>query len=135
MTYLLDVNALISLALYNHVFHTRVEHWVIALKGKKDTLASSPITELAFVRIMTQLPDIELSVVDAKDLLTQLKARSCIPFVFIADDQEANKLPIWVKTAKQTTDGHLAELAIARGAILATLDHKIPRSFLIPSLA
>jgi hypothetical protein len=36
------------------------------------------------------------------------------------------------KTAKQISDGHLAQLAKANGAILATLDPGIPRAFLIP---
>jgi len=38
----------------------------------------------------------------------------------------------WVKTPKQITDGHLAQLAKANGAILATLDGRIPGAFLIP---
>jgi hypothetical protein len=41
-------------------------------------------------------------------------------------------LSAWVKTAKQTTDGHLAQLAKAKGAILAALDNRIPRAFQIP---
>jgi hypothetical protein len=37
-----------------------------------------------------------------------------------------------VKTPKQTTDGHLVQLAKANGAILATLNAGIPGAFLIP---
>jgi len=29
-----------------------------------------------------------------------------LKFTFVVDDQEVSKLPAWVKTAKQTTDGH-----------------------------
>jgi len=36
-------------------------------------------------------------------------------------------------SAKQTTDGHLAQLAKAKGAVLATLDGKIPGAYLIPA--
>jgi hypothetical protein len=42
------------------------------------------------------------------------------------------RVRIWVKTVKQTTDGHLAQLAKANGAILATLDRGIPGAFQIP---
>lgn len=134
MTYLLDANVLISLALQEHTFNKRVEQWIASLKIKDDTLASSPLTELAFIRVLTQLPDTEMSVADAKNLLARMKLLSRVSFVFIADDQGANHLPAWVQTAQQTTDGHLAELATAHGAVLATLDSKIPRSFVIPSI-
>jgi hypothetical protein len=66
-------------------------------------------------------------------LLTRLKVKKTLKFTFIADDQEVSQLPAWVKTAKQITDGHLAQLAKARGAMLATLDRKIPSSFVIPT--
>ncbi|GAC1661639.1 MAG: hypothetical protein NVS9B4_14140 [Candidatus Acidiferrum sp.] len=52
---------------------------------------------------------------------------------FISDDHDISHLPAWVKTAKQLTDGHLAQLAKANAAILATLDGQIPGAFLIPT--
>ena len=55
-------------------------------------------------------------------------------FLFIHDDVKADRLPSWVKTAKQITDGHLVELAKAHEAILATLDEKIAEAYLIPEL-
>jgi hypothetical protein len=61
-----------------------------------------------------------------------LKSSGNIAFVFIADDHDASRLPAWVKTPKQTTDGHLAQLAKANAAVLATLDRGIPSAFLIP---
>jgi len=51
---------------------------------------------------------------------------------FIPDDHDVSHIPAWVKTAKQTTDGHLAQLAKAKSAILATLNERIPGAFLIP---
>jgi hypothetical protein len=51
---------------------------------------------------------------------------------FIPDDHDVSQLPGWVKTPKQITDGHLAQLAKANGAMLATLDAGIPKAFLIP---
>jgi hypothetical protein len=54
-------------------------------------------------------------------------------FTFIADDHDVSHLPAWVKAPKQTTDGHLVKLASANGAVLATLDSKIPGAYFIPS--
>jgi predicted nucleic acid-binding protein len=48
------------------------------------------------------------------------------------DDHDVSRLPHWAKTGRQTTDGHLAELASAHGAVLATMDEKIPGAFVIP---
>ena len=72
------------------------------------------------------------TVSQAQTLLTGLKESEEYEFMFLADDHDASKLPSWVTAAKQTTDGHLSELAKANGCILATLDIKIPGSFLIP---
>jgi hypothetical protein len=52
-------------------------------------------------------------------------------FSFNPHDHDISHLPPWVKTSKDTTDGHLAELAKAHGAMLATLDESIPGSYLI----
>jgi hypothetical protein len=52
--------------------------------------------------------------------------------VFLSDGNDISSLPAWVKTPKQTTDGHLLQLASANGAFLATLDEGIPEAYLIP---
>ena len=62
----------------------------------------------------------------------QIKARHAETFTFISDDHDISHLPGWVKQPKQITDGHLAQLAKANGAVLATLDRGIPGAFLIP---
>jgi len=66
------------------------------------------------------------------NLLQRHKAARTVSFTLIPDAQDAAHLPRWVKTAKQTTDGHLAQLAGANSAVLATLDRGIPQAFLIP---
>jgi hypothetical protein len=38
----------------------------------------------------------------------------------------------WANSPAQVTDGHLLQLAIAHGAVLATLDERIPGALLIP---
>jgi predicted nucleic acid-binding protein len=133
MKYLLDVNALVALGFLEHEFHQRVALWVQRLTGEgTPELATCSITELGFVRVLAQAPQYGLTVGQACTLLRRIKAARVVRFTFIADGQDISHLPGWVKTAKQTTDGHLAQLAAASGAVLATLDRQIHRAFLIP---
>lgn len=133
MTYLLDVNALVALGFLEHEFHDRMAAWVRGLVRKSSAeLATCPITELGFIRVLAQAPQYGFSVSQARELLMRLKATEVLKFTFIADDHDISRLPAWVKTAKQTTDGHLAQLATSKGALLATLDKRIPKAFLIP---
>jgi predicted nucleic acid-binding protein len=134
MKYLLDVNALVALGFLQHEFHGRVASWVrkLALRGIPE-LATSAITELGFVRVLVQASQYGFTVAQARSVLLQLKSASTLKFTFIPDDHDVSHLPVWVKSAKQTTDGHLAQLAKANDAILATLDAKIPGAYLIPA--
>jgi predicted nucleic acid-binding protein len=133
MRYLLDVNSLLALGVLHHEFHGRVAAWVArqAKKGIPD-LATCSITELGFVRVLSQAQQYRFSVIQARELLLLLKASESIHCAFIPDGHDISHLPKWVNSPKQTTDGHLMELARANGAQLATLDGKIPGSFLIP---
>jgi predicted nucleic acid-binding protein len=133
VTYLLDVNALVALVVLEHEFHERIARWVrfLTSTGVPD-LATCSITELGFVRVLSQAPQYEFSVSQARTSLLRLKKANGLKFKFIADDHDVSHIPAWVKTAKQTTDGHLGQLAKAKGAILATLDRGIPGAFQIP---
>lgn len=130
MRYLLDVNALVALGLIHHEFHGRVAGWVRAQRSIE--LVTCPITELGFVRVISQATAYSMTVAQSRTLLVRLKKNDVIPFSFIADSHNVSHLPAWVKSARQTTDGHLAELARANGAVLATLDERIPGVYLIP---
>jgi predicted nucleic acid-binding protein len=134
MKHLLDVNALVALGFLQHEFHRRVAGWVhtLASKGVLE-LATCSITELGFVRVLVQAPQYGFTIAHARNLLFRLKTGNALKFAFIADDHDVSHIPAWVKTAKQTTDGHLAQLAKAKGAVLATLDGRIPGAFLIPA--
>ena len=133
MKYLLDVNALVALGFLEHQFHNRVTNWINDLISKGvPEVASCSITELGFIRVLAQAPQYEVSVEQARILLTRLKIKKTLKFTFVVDDQEVSKLPAWVKTAKQITDGHLVQVAKAQGAVLATLDRKIPTALVIP---
>jgi hypothetical protein len=130
MIYLLDVNALVALGVEEHLFHRRMAAW---LKSEHaPVLATCAITELGFVRVVAQVPNYGASVAEARVLLSRLKQSIVVPFHFISDDHGAAHLPAWAKTPKQTTDGHLAELARANGALFATLDKGVPRAYVIP---
>ena len=130
--YLLDVNALVALGFNEHEFYERVVSWFHTLRPGEDEFATCAITELGFVRLLTQAPLYGFSVAEAKHSLLRLKSSGDIAFGFVADDHDASRLPGWVKTPKQTTDGHLAQLAKANDAVLATLDRGILGAFLIP---
>ena len=133
MRYLLDVNALVALGFLQHEFHRRVAGWVHTLGLKAaPQLATCAITELGFLRVLAQAPQYGLTVAQARNLLLRLKAADTLQFTFLEDAHDISQLPGWVKTPKQITDGHLAQLAKANGAILATLDGRIPGAFLIP---
>jgi predicted nucleic acid-binding protein len=132
MKYLLDVNVLIALGLFDHEFHQPVARWVSALAATDAVLATCSLTELGFVRVLAQTPQYALDVAEARRLLNRAKLTSPVPFEFIVDDQGASDLPSWVRAPKQVSDGHLARLAKARGAEFVTLDRGIPGAFLIP---
>ncbi len=129
MTYLLDVNVLVSLGVLHHEFHDRVAAWV---RGSAPQLATCPITELGFVRVLAQAPSYGFTVAQARALLLRMKKAGEEPLAFFADGHDISHLPAWGKEPWQTTDAHLAALAVANGAVLATLDRKIPGAFLIP---
>jgi uncharacterized protein len=130
MIYLLDVNALVALGFMNHEFHHRVASWVQS--HNPPNLASCPITELGFVRVLAQAPAYGFTVAQARTLLLRLKEARASRLAFIPDEHDVSHLPGWVRAPKQITDGHLGKLASANGAVLATLDENIPGSYLIP---
>jgi uncharacterized protein len=118
------------LGFIHHEFHHRVAAWVQAQGFPQ--LATCPITELGFTRVLSQASAYGFTIVQARASLLRLKKSDVLPFTFIADSHDIWHLPAWVKTPKQITDGHLVQLASSNGAILATLDKKIPGSYLIP---
>jgi predicted nucleic acid-binding protein len=134
MKYLLDVNALVALAFAEHEFHVQVATWASDLPpAQAPEFATCAITELGLLRTLLHAGSYGFAISDGLALLVQLKRSKNFRFTFIADDHSVPQLPSWVKTARQTTDGHLAQLAKAHGAVLATLDKKMPGALLIPA--
>ncbi len=130
MRFLLDVNSLIAFGLGHHVFRDRVFRWVDS--ERTSTFLTCSITELGFIRIISQPSGYGFTLNDAKDLLLQMKSNPDLPLSFLDDDQDVSALPTWVKIPAQSTDGHLVQLAGAHNAVLATLDTNIPGAFQIP---
>jgi hypothetical protein len=95
-------------------------------------LLTCSITELGFLRVLAQAPQYGFTIAHARALLLRLKRGDSLKFTFIPDGHDVSHIPAWVKTAKQTTEGHLVQLARANSAILARLDERIPGTFLIP---
>ena len=95
-------------------------------------MATCSITELGFVRVLGQAQQYGSSVAQARELLLMVKNGDGVRWRFIPDDRDISRLPRWARTPKQTTDGHLAELARANQSVLATLDRRIPAAFVIP---
>ncbi len=130
MRFLLDVNSLIALGFADHAFHSRMVAWLQATEDAE--LLSCSIVELGFVRVLSQAASYAFSVEQARTLLVLLKTSPVRPIQFLADNRDMSQLPRWVKSAGQTTDGHLIDLARAHGCRLATFDSRIPTAFLIP---
>ena len=131
MNWLLDVNALIALAHQGHAEHSRLIRWYGSLIGSRAGLATCSITEIGFIRVSIQA-GLEQNVPDASETLCGLKESSQIPFDFIPDELGGDRLPSYVLSAKQVTDGHLLELAKQHSMRLASLDKGIPGAFQIP---
>jgi predicted nucleic acid-binding protein len=131
--YLLDVNVLLAMGYKAHVHHTLVWTWLDRQRTwhapSHVKLATCAITELGFIRIASGPTRLAANVRDARKDLDILKLRQHM--MFINDRVLAGELPQWVTKGPQTTDGHLATLARAHGARLATLDQSIVGAELI----
>jgi predicted nucleic acid-binding protein len=130
MKYLLDVSLLIAYGFRKHGCHDRASAWI--LSRKDDCFCTCSITELGFVRILGNVRAYGMDVAHARVLLMELKAWRSLPLVFIPDENDISFLPTWAKSPSQTTDAHLLQLAKTNGAMLATLDERIPGAWLIP---
>jgi toxin-antitoxin system PIN domain toxin len=129
MTFLFDVNALIALGFENHTFHGRLVRWLTQQPSLE--IATCSITELGFARVLSQTTVYRLTVDEARSALRGMKDSADFRFRFLPDDLDISNLPDWVKTSRQTTDGHLVQLANRHGALLLTFDQTIPGSYAI----
>jgi predicted nucleic acid-binding protein len=129
--YLRDVNALLAWGLAAHAQHGRTRRWLASLRGTGAMLCATPISELGLLRVAALLA-FARHLADARRILDSMRNAPGFAHEFLSDDVAGDRLPAWVQSSAQTTDGHLLTLAARHGAKLATLDTGIPGALLIP---
>jgi predicted nucleic acid-binding protein len=133
MKFLPDVNVLVAMCVVEHEFHERVATWMNQSgRAGQAELMTCAVTELGFLRVLVQAPSYSFTIEQGIELLSRLKSSNDFSFSFLSDGLGIAQLPGWVKGPRQITDGHLAELARAHGAKLATLDESIRTAMVIP---
>lgn len=128
--FLLDVNVLVALAWPSHVHHQQASRWFVDV-GAADW-ATTPITELGFVRVSSNAAAIPEAVrpQEAVQLLEQV--RELDGHRFLADDLElvcGDEASIVEEIAEHglVTDLHLLALSMRHDVRLATFDRGAAR--------
>ncbi len=105
MIRLLDVNVLVALAWPNHAHHGPARAW--ALEQADRGWATSPVTELGFLRLSTteHVVGAKVSPVQALELLRRLVAHPAHEF-WPDDVRLIDGAPVRLATARQMTDAH-----------------------------
>lgn len=133
MRYLLDVNVLVAWGWADHLAHDSTAQWIAGMRRKVGVqLLTSAIPQLGFVRVSVQRTGGQVTVADASTTLGGMLNSLKDSHVFLADDRIAIDFPSWCQSASRTTDAHLLQLAEAHGAVLATLDTRIPGAYVLP---
>ncbi|ORA81443.1 type II toxin-antitoxin system VapC family toxin [Mycobacterium malmoense] len=124
MTALLDVNVLIALSWRNHAHHSAARQWFT--RSSSNGWATTPITEVGFVRISSDRRVMHVSTTPAT-ALAQLEALRALPgHAFWPDD-----VPLVVgeggdrgavSSHRLVTDCHLIALVARYGGRLVTFD-------------
>jgi toxin-antitoxin system PIN domain toxin len=119
MIYLADANVLIAAALTTHSYHKAARQWF----DKSPDFATTPITELALIRVATHR-NYGFSFADA---LGALAAIQKLPnhFFWPAGVQVSAGLFKGQINSANTTDAYLLALARSMGGKLVTFDHGI----------
>jgi len=120
--HLLDVNVLVALAWPNHVHHAAAHRWFADLDG----WATTPITELGFVRVSCNAQVLSEAVRPGAALAMLGRMRRAGGHTFWSDDivlsEDDSGLTARIVGYRQLTDAHLILLARARGGSVATFD-------------
>jgi toxin-antitoxin system PIN domain toxin len=126
---LLDVNVLIATAWPTHPAHGKAQQWLAnhALEG----WATCPLTELAFVRILSN-PAFSPHALRPNDALALLRANLAHPAHQFWSDEiplgtALEPLGTTLTGHQQLTDAYLLGLAILRKGRLVTLDQTVAR--------
>ena len=130
-TYLLDVNVLIALTNPSHVHHGRAHGWF----GRVSSWATTPVTETAFVRLMTNSALAGRPVTREETVSVLRGLRAWPGHRFLPDDTSLADPVIdlvGLVGHRQVTDFHLVNLAASHHMVLATFDRAIPE-ILVPA--
>ncbi|GAA1056319.1 ribonuclease VapC39 [Agromyces luteolus] len=123
-TFLLDANVLLALASTQHVHHGAAHRWF----GEVTAWATTPITETAFVRLVSN-PAVVGAEVPPNQAVALLQRLCEWPgHRFIADDARlvgATIDRVAMIGHRQVTDFHLVALAARNSTMLATFDAKL----------
>jgi hypothetical protein len=118
MTWLLDGNILVAMALAGHPDHDRVRRW--RARTANDGMATCPVTEGTLLRLHMQYGK-DKSAHAAWAALASIHAHP--RHVFWPENFSYTEIdPIRLTGHRQITDSWLAELARRKGGKLATLD-------------
>lgn len=117
MSHLLDVNFLLACGWNSHAKHAAARHWL----ERQTTFATSPLTELGFVRV-SMSPGYSATFADAQAALNNITSRKQAQW--IRADVRISGLPTLARH-DEVTDAYLVELARAHGFKLATLDNEL----------
>jgi len=122
---LLDINVMIALSLANHVHHKAATSWFEDVGA----WATCPITESAYCRLLLN-PHVTGFELGASEVFDALRTFCSVSgHEFIEDSASLTAPAIDVSGLvgyRQITDFHLVGLAARSGALLATLDARIP---------
>ncbi len=128
MRSLLDINVILALIDFDHVFHASAHAWWG--RAKKDGWASCPLTENGVVRIMVQPSYSSPDQNSPDDVITWLtRFAEDTDHEFWADDislRDKNRFDTKrIFGPKQLTDIYLLGLAASKGGRLITFDRKV----------
>src|SRR5665811_119142 len=127
MPFLIDVNVLIALLDRNHLHHVRAMGW-FTVHDQRDWM-TCPMVENGTIRVMSG-PRYGPTAFPPADVATRLQLLMReTTHRFITDDVsllDADRLH-WheLEQSSQITDMYLLTLAVAHGALLATMDHRL----------
>ena len=117
MKVLLDVNALLAWEHGNSPHHEAFHAWVA--RQQDLSLWTCALTELGFIRVSMQVFGYDRA--SADQALQRMKSATA-GFISQAPTPQ---LSVWAKSAAQTTDAYLVQVASENGLKLATFDRKI----------
>ncbi len=122
MSWLLDGNVLVALAIDSHVHHERAWRW---FEGVGESFATCATTEGTLLRVHMRMA----AAGDAESAWAALAAFYAMPdHKFWAEAPSYREVDAgWVSGSAQVTDAWLAELARRKDARLATMDEALAK--------